>query len=71
VKLFQYLAESGYDSQNVADYCRTKLDYRINSDGIRRWKRGARSMPLRIATGLFELVKKGHRGRTLEEALKP
>lgn len=71
LKLFQYLAEAGYDAQNISDYCRTKLDYDINADAVRRWRRGARQLPLRIATGLFAVVKKGHRERSLEEALKP
>ena len=70
LKLFAWLHELGYDCDNIAHYCSTKLGHTVNGDEIRRWRRGARQMPLRIATGLFTLVKKGHPERSLEEALK-
>lgn len=70
LRIFVWLAEAGYDCANIATYCTTELHHQINSDGCRRWRRGVRQLPLRVAVGLFDLVKRGHPERTLEDGLR-
>jgi hypothetical protein len=70
LRLFLWLAEVGYDCANIASYSTTKLRHRINDDGVRRWRRGVRQIPLRVAVGLFDVVKPGHPERTLEDGLR-
>jgi hypothetical protein len=70
LRLFLWLAEGGYDCVNIANYCTTELHHRVNSDEVRRWRRGVRQIPLRVAVGLFDVVKPGHPERTLEDGLR-